>query len=289
MKILTRRIMQVFNVIHSYLYKWSIDYGWRKINTLLSSERKNKIIVTLTSYGRRVENNVVYYTLVSILNQSVQPDKIILWLDDVNWNINNLPIKLKELIRKGVEVKFCKDLKSYKKLIPALEMYHDDILVTVDDDVIYPRDLIETFYIEHKKKPKSVICGRGSIITKNSKGDVIDYNEWESAKCYDERINIVPIGVGGVLYPPRSFYKDVLLNNLFMNLAPNADDLWFWVMEYLNGTSQVVVKTKSSYLSFDALYQYFHKGSALTHSNAKEGKNNIQLGNIINYYSIKLP
>ena len=42
-------------------------------------------------------------------------------------------------------------------------------------------------------------------------------------------------GAGGVLYPPKCFYKDILNDSLFMTLAPTNDDIWFWIQGVLKG------------------------------------------------------
>ena len=91
-----------------------------------------KVIVSLTTYGRRVRK--VHYTIISLLRQSYKPDMVILWLDNENWNDQNLPNTLLKLKEKGLTIKYCADLKSYKKLIPALMEYPDSIIVTCDDD-----------------------------------------------------------------------------------------------------------------------------------------------------------
>ena len=46
-------------------------------------------------------------------------------------------------------------------------------------------------------------------------------------------------------------------------------------------------KKKPNYV-FDDLYQYFHKGSALTHFNYGENKNDVQLGKILEYYHTQI-
>ena len=91
--------------------------------------------------GRRVES-VVYYTLVSLLKQRLMPDKIVLWLDNDNWCDNNLPPKISKLKQYGVDILYCKDIRSYKKLVPTLDLYPNDIIITVDDDVYYSNDLV---------------------------------------------------------------------------------------------------------------------------------------------------
>jgi hypothetical protein len=48
-----------------------------------------------------------------------------------------------------------------------------------------------------------------------------------------------PTGVGGILYPPKCFHKDIADKELFLKLAPNADDIWFWAMACLIGRKKI--------------------------------------------------
>ncbi|NQX93392.1 MAG: hypothetical protein HRT64_00430 [Erythrobacter sp.] len=54
----------------------------------------------------------------------------------------------------------------------------------------------------------------------------------------DSQSRLFPTGVGGVLYPPGAFDKQVTDENLFMKLAPRGDDIWFFWMARLAGTQQ---------------------------------------------------
>lgn len=120
------------NVVLGYIYKWLIDCKVFVIPSLSPNPNINsKLIVSMTSYGRRVEKSVVYYSLVSILRQTVKPDRIILCLDGIKWNDENLPKKLVSLKKKGVEFLFCEDMRSYTKLIPCLVKYPNDSIITV--------------------------------------------------------------------------------------------------------------------------------------------------------------
>ena len=76
--------------------------------------------------------------------------------------------------------------------------------------------------------------------------------------------------------------------DLFMTLCPAADDLWFWMMANLNHIKHKQCYKKKPNYVFDDLYQYFHKGSALTHFNYGENKNDVQLGKILEYYHTQI-
>lgn len=283
------RLSILFRAIWGYMIKFKIDLlGIGGVHKLQNRNEDKRIIVSLTSYGRRVES-VVYYTLVSLLKQRLMPDKIVLWLDNDNWCDNNLPPKISKLKQYGVDILYCKDIRSYKKLVPTLDLYPNDIIITVDDDVYYSNDLVLSLYNSYLNDMDKISCLRASVITFKNDGTVAPYNEWLTSKYTgDLNIDVFPVGVGGVLYPPNSLHKDVCREDLFMTLCPAADDLWFWMMANLNHIKHKQCYKKKPNYVFDDLYKYFHKGSALTHFNYGENKNDVQLGKILEYYHTQI-
>ncbi|MBE8721135.1 hypothetical protein [Sphingobacterium pedocola] len=97
-----------------------------------------RYIVTLTSYGHRVES-IAPYAVCSLLNQTLAPDRIIFWLA----YDTPVPPILRKLCGIGLEIKFCEDLKSYKKLVPAMIEFSNDVLITAGDDHLYPNNWFE--------------------------------------------------------------------------------------------------------------------------------------------------
>jgi hypothetical protein len=168
----------------------------------LESKKSPKYIVSLTSSGKRLSETAPY-TIITLFNQNINPDKIILWV--ANEDKEEIPQIMEELIKKGLEIRFCEDIKSYKKLIFALEAFPDDYIITADDDIYYPKNWFEQLINEHKKYPKKIIC-----------------------HC------AIPTEYAGTLYPPKCFNKDVTNKELFMKLASHADGIWFWAMAITN-------------------------------------------------------
>lgn len=276
----------LYNSLVGYLIKYKIDlFGVGKIIPL--NPKENKIVVSLTSYGRRVSNNVVFYTLVSLLKQTKRPSRIILWIDN-SWNYESLPLKLKGLVKYGIEYKFCEDLRSYKKLIPTLGLYPNNIIITVDDDMYYNNNLVENLWEGYVSNGNIQCCIASYPIYDKAQHCFIPYNEWPAVSNKQKEELIIPIGVGGVLYPPNSLSDEVMQKNRFQELAPSADDLWFWVMAKRKGSRHSFKKSEKKNYSFDNLYQFLHKGSALTHSNAGENKNDVQLKKILEVYPIDI-
>lgn len=279
------KILILANSLIGYIIKFKIDiFGIGKINTL---DINSDIVISLTSYGRRVEY-VVFYTIISILKQKHMPSRIILWLDDSYISHNTIPDKLIRLKKYGLEIRYCSDYKSYKKLIPTLYLCPDKVIITVDDDIYYNRNLISDLYSAYNVDHSKVHCLRAAIPTFSFSGKINSYNTWADPIFKTNYKYLLPIGCGGILYPPGVLHKDVLNDKLFMSLAPCADDIWFWIMAIINNTKHSISKKTGEDYSFDAIYQYFHKGSALTHSNSKLSHNDIQLKKILEYYHLNL-
>lgn len=267
-----------------YILKYCFDLSLLNIPSLGDKNQAN-VIVSLTSYGRRVEKCVVYYTICSLLRQNIQPKRIILWLAENEWSDEKLPARLLRLKSKGLEIMYYKDIRSYKKLIPTLKFYPNQDILTVDDDMMYSADTVQALVEEHKRYPKDIICLNASKpIIEN--GYPSHYEKWESYKDYKSGNLVFPIGVGGIYYPHGSLHSDVMREDLFMQLCPLADDIWFWFNGLRAGTiKRFILKSKKNY-SFDDLYQYFHRGSALTHTNCQGHQNNSQFASIFEHYKV---
>lgn len=277
----------LFAILGEFLklfYKIKMFTPFNGINEL--NDRREKVVVSLTSYGRRV-TKILPYTIISLLRQTYKPDVILLWLDWNHWNDNNLPKSLKHLQQYGLTVCYCEDFKSYKKLIPTLNKYPNDIIITCDDDVFYKKDMIEKLVLAYQEDPSCVYSHRAHKITFSEKGFLKPYNDWNMDVSGMKDRLIFPTGVGGCLYKRSLLYSDICREDLFMKLAPAADDIWFYFMEFMQKTKCVVLPHKGySFIFLDVFYQYFHKEASLSNSNCKESQNDIQIRKVMEYYHL---
>lgn len=199
------------------------------------------IVVSLTTFGNRIHNT--YLTIESIMQGTVKPNKIVLWLAEDEFKNKKLPKTLQLQQERGLEIEYCKDLRSYTKLIPSLSKYPNSCIITIDDDVMYEYDLIERLINTHTDNPDKICACRMHRIVLGENNKPITYLKW--ASCIDDEqvspLNF-PTGVGGVLYPPKSFNQEVFNDKVFMDICPKADDIWFYAMALLNGTKSIWVK-----------------------------------------------
>ena len=260
------------------------------INGLILQKKNDTsdIIVSLTSYGVRVTETLPY-SLFSLLKQTIKPNRIIVWLDEKNWNESNLPTPLNKLHEAGVEFMFYEDIRSYKKLIPTLRLYPNNLIITVDDDLYYNQHLIEWLLDAYMKSDKRTVIGTNATGVGVKDGKYLPYSQWLPNDISAAELCL--IGCGGILYPPSVFDNEILKHDLFMRLAPTADDLWFWVMEKRVGLRTTVASHYGAHIhtAVNRLNVYFPEENpdTLYYLNELIGnKNDEQLNNLINYYQL---
>lgn len=214
-----------------------------------------EVIVSLTTYGKRILD--VYITIESLMQQTLKPNRIILWLSKEEFNDSNIPLGLKKYISRGLTINYCEDWKSYKKLIPTLINYKKSIIITTDDDVIYLPNFVENLFYTYRENHDCIIFNRGHRITFSNTGNILPYLQWEwDTKSCDKSLLNVPTGNGGILYPPNSFDEEVLNIDMFMTLCPTTDDLWFKVMTLLKGKKCIKGVGMNNYLELDLTNEY---------------------------------
>lgn len=195
------------------------------------------LIISLTTYGERIKT--VHFALESLINQSRKADKIVLALG----HAEVLSPELELMEKNGdIEILFTNDIGPYTKLIPTIKKYPNDLVITVDDDVLYPEDMVETLYQSHLANPNVIVTLRGYQM-EYEKDSLKYYDAWEPCKKTTKAsFDIFPTGVGGVLYFPGCFHEEVFHEELFLKLSHNADDIWFKAMTLKNGVKSKVIQ-----------------------------------------------
>lgn len=204
-------------------------------------ERKTEenIIVSFTSFPERVNmRGLLPRVVCSMLRQTFKPDRIVLWLAEEEFSnqFEDLPASLLTLRKNGLEIRFCKNTGSYKKLLPAIEEFPESLIVTADDDVEYPKIWLEQMITSYREHPECVIAHRCCRLKIND-GELAPYSQWGSEVISGVSRKNIFTGVGGVLYPPNILDISVLDYSIIKKIAPAADDLIFWTAVILKGNS----------------------------------------------------
>ena len=248
---------------------------------MAQSTKPRKIIVSMTSYPARILG--VSKVLETIFTQTRTPDEIVLWLADSQFpnKMDDLPRELIEIVEKGkITLRWCNDLKPHKKYFYAFKSYPDDLLITVDDDILHRSDLIEILYQSYLQNPNAVSTYRAHLIVTTKQGKILPYNMWP--KEIDNYLYLpshlfCATGGAGTLYPVNLFasVSEMLDESIVENTCLYADDLWLKAMELM---ADIPVAVAGKIQPFIHLPDSQEIG--LYHSNMYQGENDIQLRKI---------
>lgn len=208
---------------------------------------KRKLIVSLTSYPNRIQT--VHKAIESLFAQSQKADEIILWLSTQEFEKRemDIPENLRNLIGlNGFRIEWVSDnLKSHKKYFYALAKNAGNIIITVDDDMYYEKDMICTLLDSWKKHPYAISARRVHLMFRND-NVMAEYNSWEpDIKEYigKERMDLCAVGCCGILYPPNCAKKGWFDRETIKQIAMNQDDLWLKYNELIDGIPVVYTST----------------------------------------------
>ena len=212
-----------------------VYFRWTRHNPAYSlpevDKPQGRVIVSLTSFPARIGK--VWLVVETLLRQSKKPDMIILWLSKEQFPTKKvLPRKLLDLQGRGLRIELREgDLRSHKKYYYTLTEYPDDILVTVDDDVFYSPFMLERLWKTHLRFPHAVCCNHSHLLSYEASA-LLPYVEWKHNESMNEvpRSDLLPVGIGGVLYPVGFGYAGMLKPTAFMEVCRNADDIWLKAM-----------------------------------------------------------
>lgn len=265
------------NIIIPILY----SFNKTKYSLNSNSNTANRYIVSLTSFPKRI--NKLWIVIESILRQTHKPDKIVLWLSKEQFkSYDDLPFSLLEQQNRGLEIHFVDDdIKSHKKYFYSLKLFPYDYLITVDDDIIYPNNLVEQLILLNLDYPNSICCHRAhEILYNNECNGILSYSLWNELRAFHgPSYDIFFTTGGGTLFPPYSLDAEVFNSDVFKCICLNADDIWLNIMAKIRSTSIV----KSNYYS-SLLPVINYNDVSLFELNSGSNLNDIQLENVRQYF-----
>jgi len=137
-------------------------------------------------------------------------------------------------------------LRSFKKIIPALESFPDAYIATADDDIYFPRDWLEQMVAG--SEGGVITCHRAHRIKRSPDGRLLRYRDWTSQiQDNDARmasVDILPTSGAGALYPPHCLDPRATQREIFQRLCPDGDDLWLCWCARMAGSRFKKVGTK---------------------------------------------
>lgn len=249
------------------------------------SSMANGVIISLTSYPARLKN--LHIVIRSLLKQKVAAEKIILYLG-LDTKESDIPEKLKKLTKYNFQIKKgYEDIKPHKKYFFAMQEYPNHTIITVDDDLIYDKNLVKNLIECAKRNPGCICARRVNLITKDENGNLNPYSKWkwEYKNITTPSHVLIATGCGGILYPPHLFSKETFDLQAIKENSLNTDDIWLKFMELKNDIK--VVFSNNKVIHPLTLRHTQESGLLQTNTNG-ENRNDINIEKMQEFTGIKL-
>jgi hypothetical protein len=213
--------------------------------------------LSLTATAQRLD--LLHEVLRGLLAQSRPADRVLLWLSHepflldqgVQWA--DLPAEVREMERRGLlEIAFTANTGPHRKLIPTLKSVRSDenppLIVTADDDIVYPVGWLESL-VDGFNQHGSAVCFRARRVGFDG-SRFLPYDEWPRVGAFDELLSyrLLVTGKQGLLIHPEMLDTRIFDPD-FAELSPSRSDVW--IAGALMGRGTRVLK-----LSRTRLYRY---------------------------------
>jgi hypothetical protein len=262
--------------------------NFKKIGINNVEKRSRKIIASLTSYPSKIQE--VKYAIFSLLNQSLKPDKVILWLSKDEFKNAILPKELIDLTKSGLEIKYVDDnIMSHKKYYYAIKEYPNDLIALFDDDFYYQSSLINTLYTHYLYNPKEIIAYAANNVALNNNKIFFKDHETKGEPPYrtGSGFNNNFLSGSGCIIQSSLFDSEVLNSKKFMKLSPYCDQSWLWVMALKKKTRIFVINGPTDGVFINLYRKISENNHTLRSVNDNNDKKQIEhLENLLNEYEL---
>ena len=214
----------------------------------VNSGIKRTVPVIVSLHAKTSDYKNLPITLYSLLNQTMKPDKIILWINE-DENLQTLPYEITQFIKNGLEIKFIKNKNEYTATYYAIKEFSNSINVIAQNGLHYSKNWLKKLYSSYIQYSDEIqVHLANEVILKDE--NLLPSKFWkksiEGKSSYSYVINLQ----GGVLFPPNCFGKDFLRKDIFLKYAPANPELWLWVMSLVYGKKTRIVKNNNKHLCF---------------------------------------
>lgn len=188
---------------------------------------EEEVIVSLTSYGERIKH--IMPTIKSLQEQSRRPDRIVVYIaNDAKDNVTD-ELRNAEL----VEIRYCQDIKSYKKFLGFVD-FPSAFVVTADDDLIYSKEWLKTLLRTSQIDRRAVVGSNMFLMDGYKWGRHLSRKD--NTKLLRGDIKAYIMSGAGVLRPPIK-YSNIDLERVLLafNFSKHCDEKSLSkYLEYMN-------------------------------------------------------
>lgn len=221
----------------------------REVTLALKPRDQQRVIVSLTSYPQRID--YVADVVRSLFAQLQLPDLTVLYLSEDQFpdGVKSLPPSLTSCLGRDFQIRWVRgDMRSHKKYLYAVRDFPEDLVITVDDDIVCRNTLVGDLLDAHARHPHAVAAIRTHLMEFDANGVLLPYSSWQMEVgnprpelCDRPSMRLFGTSGAGMLLPPGSLPAAAFDTGTIGETCPNADDVWLKAMTAIAGWPTVSV------------------------------------------------
>ncbi|WP_288832978.1 glycosyltransferase [uncultured Corynebacterium sp.] len=215
-------VRQVLNSVGAFVRAPRLRVAARRSHHEFPAE--GDTVVSVTTHGKRLSSVVVS---ISSLLVGTRRAPVHLWLDAQDFD-GPWPQGLHHLVERGLIVHRSDGAYGpHTKYYGACRLFAGTgtRVVTIDDDMIYPRWFLEKLLNSADADPGCVVAYRAHEIALDADG-IAPYRQWRPVYDTEPAARHFATGVSGVAYPASMVDYLAAQGTAFAEHAPYADDVW---------------------------------------------------------------
>lgn len=209
------------------------------------------IVISLTTISSRLDH--VGRTLECIAKQTIQPHSVNLYISEdpylLDKGIDRRDDALRKIADLGVNIYMTPNIGPYRKQYPVVRQLRSagasphTIVMTIDDDVLYPSDVVERL-ANAAEYSNAVVAHRGRKIALS--GDRLQpYASFGPPTEITDHLNLAT-GKNGIAYRLQHFPEDPA-EYVGPYLAPTADDIWCKWITGIRCVPTAIIEPRAAY------------------------------------------
>lgn len=199
---------------------------------------KKQIVGSLTTISSRI--NTIHLVVKSLYKQKLPLDKLFLFISKepylLDKGIQELPENLQYYIDcEFLVVEYVPNHGPYRKFIPIMQKYRNNkktLICYFDDDMIYPKMLVDKLYQNHIKFPNCIVSPGITQLRYYDDGNLqISKDKYHRDKSFyrpnEPRMDLWLSNGWGVMFRANLLNDDELFDeNKYLTLSPKKDEGW---------------------------------------------------------------
>lgn len=205
-----------------------------------------RIVVSLAAVSFRMRT--LGAVLKTILNQSLRPERVLVWVSESPYLLDNgippgsLPDEVSELANdksNGLEIRYTDNTGPHRKMVPVLEALRGEpdppLIVTADDDTLYPKRWLEALWDGYTRYNSAVAFRARRMVFEGS--GILPYKDWPLLTPFSEEVGLRLLSTGnlGLLVDPAMLDSRILDPSL-LQVSPSRSDAWIAAALMAKGT-----------------------------------------------------